>query len=101
MHQDEWLSALRRGEYVQSKGEGTDAAKCVIKVAESLVEHPPKQNYLLTFMREYGVSLELAIVLFMRNDGLGQPAETFDEIADWFKAQRDTHDGELSNWTRA
>lgn len=108
MHQDEWLSALRGGGYTQffgglfprdanerlQRGNRACALGVCIETAQLTVES--EFDYDDALMEWLGVSCEFLSAVVVHND---QRLHVFDEIADWFKEQRDLHDGDLSEWT--
>lgn len=105
MRQDEWLSALRSGEYVQGAGGlRKDGSVCALEVAADMFTGTT-DNYLDVVPGLLGFSFSFASRLFRLNDPKVSfeplrvvPGLTFDELADWFKAERDAHDGDLSDW---
>lgn len=107
MHQDEWLSALRSGEYTQIHwslfperddgsyefGRKACALGVCVMVAGMQSEHV---CYDAGTQEWLGVSKELLAAIVAKNDLF---TRSFDEIADSFKELRDANDGDLSEWT--
>lgn len=110
MHQDEWLASLRcaaeQGRGLRSmRVEPRCALGRVIALAGAEERDWPDQ-----IARYLGISVCVIDQLWRRNDGVpiklrgnpnapyDGPAQSFDEIADWFKAERDEYDGDLSCW---
>lgn len=99
MHQDEWLAALRSAE---AHGTGAEAyvkePRCVLGralwIASPMVRNMALDENYRIVQEWLGISHRLTTVLWQMND-IG---DSFDDIADWFKAERDAHDGDLSHW---
>lgn len=105
LRQDEWLSALRSGEYVQCGGGAhSERERCALEVAMHALGRAG-ENYYYVIPDLLGVSWQVVIDVIARNDGWRHLNPTpgivwsYDEIADWFKAERDACDGDLSQWT--
>lgn len=106
MHQDEWLSELRMAE---GQGRGPIAMRtephCALGVAFRMsgVEY---RTYVRGLSDWLGISHELLRDVWRRNDGATHvppggyvgPRQSFNDIADWFKAERDACGGDLSEW---
>lgn len=109
LHQDEWLSALRSGEYVQcGGGRRSDREMCALHVAMDVLGLSGHDcHYVIALPDLLGISSGMLQVIYARNDGWRSPNMnptpgvkwSYDEIADWFKAERDAHAGDLSGWT--
>lgn len=104
MHQDEWLGALRSGGFRQLRGRlmphGKDGGyivgdqACALGVAYCVsgIVVPSYQGVIEAHL---GVSDRLLEHVVQLNDG---DLLAFDDIADWFKGERDACDGDLSDW---
>lgn len=112
MHQDEWLADLLSTE--DERGTMSIAMvttpHCALGRAvasgapQMIIGKRPRSNLhcyseqteaAYVFVREWlGISRDCGEAVWMKSD----TGHSFDEIATWFKAERDAHNGDLSEW---